>query len=195
MVVFCSSPLQLRRVSPACEATLTKRTEDAGAPDDCGGAATAGATRPARSAPIANVNGPRSVGRGDAFGLALTEPLEQFGVQREFPLRLPLLPGLLQRLTQGVVRLRIDRIELERPAEQRDGLLVPAPGREDRSDVVVGVRIGGRQAAGLFELGQGLVVASQAAVRPGQLEVRLGVSRDDLDGALEGREGLLEPQS
>src|SRR2546425_5266024 len=141
MVVFWISPLTFTSVRPASPATLTKRTGEG--PGD-GGAGLSedapAAARPAASATSTPRSGRRSVRRGDAFVLALTQPLEKVGMQREFPGRFLPPAGLLEGLGQGVVRLRIERIELEGAAEQGDGLLELATARDDGSDVVIGVR-------------------------------------------------------
>src|SRR5438034_2996472 len=195
MVVFWTSPVTFRSGRPASRATLTKRT------GECPGASGTGfsedaaaAARPAASATNTPGNGRRSVRRGDALVPDLTQPLEKVGMHGEFPFRFFPPAGLLEGLGQRVVRLRIERIELEGAAEQGDGLPELTTGRDDRSDVVIGVRIGGCEAAGLPELLQGLVVLPLRAIGLAELEVRLAVPRDDLDGALECCHRFVEPQ-
>src|SRR5436309_7651830 len=194
MLVFWISPLTFGSVRPAAPATLTKRTDGgAGTAAGSGWPAAVAARAPA-SAASAAVIGRRSVGRGNAFQLGLTKPLEKVGMHRELPFRLLRPAGLSQRPGQGVVRLGIDGVELEGAAEQGDRLLHSAPAGQDRSDVVVGVRIGGGETARLLELLQGLVVPALGMKVLGDLEVRLGAARDELDGALERRDRLVEPQ-
>src|SRR3989441_12573112 len=124
MVVFWISPLTFRSVRPASPATLTKRT---GEGPGAGGAGlsqdAAAAARPAASATNIPGSGRRSVRRGDAFALGLTQPLEKIGMHRQRSFRFFPPPGPLEGLGQGVVCLRIERIELEGAAEQADGLL------------------------------------------------------------------------
>src|SRR2546426_7135599 len=122
MVVFWISPLTFTSARPASPATLTKRTGEGPGAGGAGSGDAAAAARPAASATNNPGSGRRSVRRGDAFVLALTQPLEKVGMHREFPGRFVPPAGLLEGLGQGVVRLGIERVELEGAAEQGDGL-------------------------------------------------------------------------